>query len=141
MRRLALPLVLALAACGQAAAPVCGDGLVEGTEACDDGNLAPGDGCAATCTVETGYACADGACSPVCGDGMVVGAEVCDGNLDAAHHYCTPDCSGWAGRCDDGVVQPAHEACDDRNLVVGDGCNACQPSFGYTCDAATNTCT
>lgn len=30
----------------------CGDGLVSATEACDDGNLASGDGCSATCTVE-----------------------------------------------------------------------------------------
>ena len=25
--------------------PVCGNGIVESTETCDDGNLAPGDGC------------------------------------------------------------------------------------------------
>ena len=27
---------------------VCGDGVVEGTEACDDGNLDPNDGCSPT---------------------------------------------------------------------------------------------
>src|SRR5207237_1557369 len=31
---------------------VCGDGLVAGTEECDDGNTLPGDGCNATCHVE-----------------------------------------------------------------------------------------
>jgi cysteine-rich repeat protein len=36
---------------------VCGDGLVEGAEACDDGNTAASDGCSATCTVEAGWAC------------------------------------------------------------------------------------
>ena len=35
----------------------CGNGMVEGTEACDDGNTAAGDGCSATCTVESGYVC------------------------------------------------------------------------------------
>ena len=29
--------------------PVCGNGVVEGNEECDDGNHAPGDGCSSTC--------------------------------------------------------------------------------------------
>jgi cysteine-rich repeat protein len=37
---------------------VCGDGTVAGTEQCDDGNLAVGDGCSDTCTYE------------YCGDGL-----------------------------------------------------------------------
>lgn len=32
--------------------PGCGDGLTSGAEQCDDGNLANGDGCSSTCTVE-----------------------------------------------------------------------------------------
>lgn len=32
--------------------PVCGDGLVAGTEQCDDGNTTANDGCSATCTLE-----------------------------------------------------------------------------------------
>ena len=36
---------------------VCGNGLFEGAESCDDGNLVAGDGCSATCTVETNYVC------------------------------------------------------------------------------------
>jgi len=35
-----------------AAVPVCGNGIVEGTEQCDDGNTINGDGCSATCTIE-----------------------------------------------------------------------------------------
>jgi cysteine-rich repeat protein len=31
---------------------VCGNGLVQGAEQCDDGNIAGGDGCSAICTVE-----------------------------------------------------------------------------------------
>jgi cysteine-rich repeat protein len=31
---------------------VCGDGTIQGLEECDDGNLAGGDGCSATCEVE-----------------------------------------------------------------------------------------
>ena len=37
---------------------VCGDGVVEGIEQCDDSNTMPGDGCSMSCQWET----------PVCGD-------------------------------------------------------------------------
>ncbi len=44
-------------------ATVCGDGVPEGHEACDDGNTAPTDGCAMDCSIEVagtgGVACAD----------------------------------------------------------------------------------
>lgn len=33
-------------------APVCGNGIVEGTETCDDGGTDGGDGCSATCALE-----------------------------------------------------------------------------------------
>lgn len=36
----------------------CGDGTIGMGEVCDDGNEAGGDGCSATCTVESGYVCA-----------------------------------------------------------------------------------
>lgn len=36
---------------------VCGDGSVDAPEACDDANTDAGDGCSATCTVESNYLC------------------------------------------------------------------------------------
>jgi cysteine-rich repeat protein len=36
---------------------VCGNGLLEATEQCDDGNTVEGDGCSSTCTVENGFVC------------------------------------------------------------------------------------
>ena len=43
-------------------APVCGNGMPEGTEDCDDGNTDDGDCCSATCTFEAaGSTCDDGA--------------------------------------------------------------------------------
>jgi cysteine-rich repeat protein len=36
-------------------APMCGDGLVDGSEECDDGWLTPGDGCDSSCQVEPGW--------------------------------------------------------------------------------------
>lgn len=44
---------------------ICGDGLVF-TLPCDDGNLVDGDGCSATCQVETGYACTNTPAPSVC---------------------------------------------------------------------------
>ena len=38
--------------CGQTAAPVCGDGVKEGNEECDDGNTKDGDGCSSNCKIE-----------------------------------------------------------------------------------------
>ncbi|MEZ4398816.1 MAG: Ig-like domain-containing protein [Kofleriaceae bacterium] len=64
--------------------PMCGDGVVEAPEACDDAGTAAGDGCGPACAVELGWSCAGSpsACAPVCGDGLPVGGEACDdGNL------------------------------------------------------------
>jgi cysteine-rich repeat protein len=37
----------------------CGDGTRDAGEFCDDGNILGNDGCSATCTVETHYACSE----------------------------------------------------------------------------------
>ncbi len=37
--------------------PVCGNGIVEAGEQCDDGNLVDGDGCSSTCQIEPGFRC------------------------------------------------------------------------------------
>src|SRR2546425_785705 len=53
---LALAVTLASAALpidhSVAGAQTCGNGVVEGTEECDDGNTTSGDGCSATCQLE-----------------------------------------------------------------------------------------
>jgi cysteine-rich repeat protein len=41
--------------CLSESAQLCGDGQIVGTEVCDDGNLADGDGCSASCTAATCY--------------------------------------------------------------------------------------
>ncbi|MBK7154549.1 MAG: hypothetical protein IPH72_22665 [Sandaracinaceae bacterium] len=41
------------------AAAACGDFRLEVGEACDDGNVTPGDGCSAMCAVESGFVCED----------------------------------------------------------------------------------
>ena len=71
---------------------VCGDGKVEGTETCDDGNTLPNDGCSPTCHVEPNCSSATGTCISKCGDGLVVNEECDDGNTtngDGCSSTCT----------------------------------------------------
>ncbi len=59
------------------AAPICGNGIQENGEQCDDGNLHSGDGCSAMCSPERAII------SPVCGNSIVEPGEQCDdGNAD-----------------------------------------------------------
>lgn len=56
---------------GGAVMQVCGNGIPEGTEECDDMNMTPSDGCESDCTL-----------TPRCGNGKREGTETCDdGNL------------------------------------------------------------
>ncbi len=61
---------------------VCGDGVVENFESCDDGNTLPGDGCDADCNVE-----------PTCPNGIVEGGEACDDGNMVPGDGCEPDCT------------------------------------------------
>ncbi|MEO5729012.1 MAG: DVUA0089 family protein, partial [Byssovorax sp.] len=78
----------------------CGDGVKAGIEACDDGNVVAGDGCSATCTVQSGFTCAGTApsiCTTICGDGIKVGAEVCDDGNTVSGDCCSSACQLEAG--------------------------------------------
>ena len=46
----------------RARAAVCGDGVAEGTEECDDGDTTSGDGCSSTCQLESTRR----RCAPAC---------------------------------------------------------------------------
>ena len=96
-----------------APAPVCGDGVVDEGEGCDEGAANADD---AACTL---------ACAPAaCGDGLTqAGVEGCDdGNLDAGDG-CSATCT--LESCGDGVVS-GDEACDDGNQADDDDClNLC----------------
>ena len=85
---------------------VCGDGKVEGSEGCDDGNTKPNDGCSPTCHFEPNCSSATGTCTSKCGDGLVVNEECDDGN--------TNDNDGCSSTCkvepDFQCAQPASDA-------------------------------
>lgn len=88
---------------------VCGNGLLEFPELCDDANLSNEDGCDSNCTPGR------------CGNRLVTNGETCDEG--GATPTCDADCTAVA--CGDGHRNlAAGEECDDGNLDDGDGCTA-----------------
>jgi len=84
---------------------VCGDGVREGAEACDDGNVIDGDGCASSCTFEPN--CTSGTCASKCGDGLKLPPEGCDDGNTADADGCSHDCMVEDGfTCTDSTMSP-----------------------------------
>jgi cysteine-rich repeat protein len=73
-------------ACGTSSGPVCGNGIKEASEECDDGNTVNGDGCSAQCTLEEASACSEFPCGNK-GD-MVEVCHIPPGNPQNAHTIC-----------------------------------------------------
>ncbi|WP_181198068.1 DUF4215 domain-containing protein [Enhygromyxa salina] len=122
---------------------VCGDGVVNGDEECDDGNPDDTDECLSSCLLATcgdgiiwegneecddgnpedGDECTNACTSAVCGDGAVqAGVEECDDGNDISTDDCTTDCV--AATCGDGIIWEGNEECDDGNDVSTDDCTA-----------------
>jgi cysteine-rich repeat protein len=140
-------------------AGACGNGKLDSeAEACDDGNLADGDGCAANCgLIEPNYSCMAGyECQyvHVCGDGRVGGGETCDDGNATPGDGCSENCfveADWrcpsAGAaceyavfCGDSNLGGS-ETCDDSNTTAGDGCSeACQTEPGWDCSQVGARC-
>jgi choice-of-anchor A domain-containing protein len=122
---------------------VCGDGVTDVGEECDDGNASNGDACTTSCQVaecgdgyeQPGEECDDGnhynndACTNTCddarcGDGYEQPGEECDDGNSSNNDVCTNKCEDPV--CGDGYIQPG-EMCDDGNLSNNDGCtNTCR---------------
>ena len=122
---------------------LCGNGAIDGSEECDDGNANDGDGCTRACTL--------------CGNGTVTSPETCetpltctgganDGNacttaVDCPGGFCTTkniagcDANCTLPACGNGNVSGS-ETCDDGNTSDEDACpadciiDACTPQAG-----------
>ncbi|MBQ4359655.1 MAG: DUF4215 domain-containing protein [Proteobacteria bacterium] len=105
--------------------PECGDGVIAGSEVCDDGNAEGGDGCSADCRqIENGYACPKAGYDCVssgCGNKILEDGEECDnGPQNVEYSYfggeCSTSCKA-AHYCGDGKLDAVDiengEACDD----------------------------
>ena len=87
--------------------PICGNGIREVGEACDDHNNIAGDGCSPTCALE-----AD------CGNGELEPGEACDDGNHASGDGCSPTCQQeGAGAC---------------SLVPQNGCSTATPACDLT---------
>lgn len=83
-------------------AGICGNGVVEPDETCDDSNATSGDGCDANCKT-TG-----------CGSGIVTAGEACDDGNTADGDCCSSTCT----------ADPAGTACaDDGDVCSNDACD------------------
>jgi fibro-slime domain-containing protein len=141
-----------------ASAAMCGNGVIETGEVCDDGNTRSGDGCRADCAVlEPGWLCGEPGIGcvhdQVCGNGILEAGELCDDHNTADGDGCDAHCGvelGWtcaipgircvAAMCGDGVVA-GFEECDDGNADPGDGCSAsCTLEAGHACDTPGQPC-
>ena len=73
----------------------CSNGVIDAGEACDDGNVASGDGCSGLCAVETGYTCSGtpSSCHTNCGDGILAGIEQCDDGNNTNGDGCNSICN------------------------------------------------
>ena len=133
--------------------PVCGDNVIQAGEMCDPPQV--GNGCDASCQVESGYSCPrPGVCValPVCGNGQREAGEACD--VGASPSDGCVGCaisSGWIcfgvapsvcefPDCGDGIRQYG-EQCDDANGDDADGCSAtCIVEDGWVCPSFGQDC-
>lgn len=121
--------------------PICGDGLIRGSEVCDDGNNLNGDYCSFDCSDITGY-CGDLIVQSLvedCDDSNFNENDGCVSNCLAGYgYYCTG--SGCVSICGDGL-KAFNEACDDANTTPGDGCNSiCRIELGFICTGSPSQC-
>lgn len=103
------------------AVSVCGNGLRERGEDCDDGNTTGGDHCSASCLNE-------GTTAPVCGNGTRDVGEDCDDGNVVAGDGCSVNClhegsTTGGSTCGNGDIGEG-EDCDDGNTASGDGCSS-----------------
>jgi len=155
---LALFSVLTLGGCGHSAGNTgdddgmgdggipanCGNGMIDGSEQCDDGNTQDGDGCSHACMLEGDH-------TPSCGDGILEAGEGCDdGNTtsgDGCSSVCQSEsvglpCTPHTFRCGaSGDVEVCNNAGTAWQYVstCSAGCNggACTDP---TCQAGTKRC-
>jgi cysteine-rich repeat protein len=96
---------------------ICGNGITEAIEQCDDGNTNNNDGCSNSCR------------TPACGNGVREWTEQCDvgTNNGKPGSPCTAQClnAGVASVCGNGLRE-GNEQCDDGNKSNTDTCsNVC----------------
>jgi cysteine-rich repeat protein len=116
----------------------CGDGNLQGTEECDDGNTADGDCCSADCAFESNASSCDDADACTSADSCD-GAGSCVGGPPLSCddvNACTDDSCDSGSGC---VFTNNSDPCSDGNACTSvDACSggACSPGPPLDCDDA-----
>jgi cysteine-rich repeat protein len=120
------------------ALPICGNGVVEPGEVCDDANGDDADGCTSSCLFPRDHACvASAQCQTKLCEGQVCTPCTSAGQCGSGLRCAEGNCLFGGEQCGDATVQ-AGEACDDANLNEQDQCtSACLLPFGRACTHAT----
>jgi fibro-slime domain-containing protein len=136
---------------------ICGDGTIQRSEQCDDGNAVNDDGCSRICQIEANWDCpTEGKpCIYVgkCGSGRLTTNKACEDGNTTSGDGCSSDCktveTGFicrvpgkpcTTRCGDGIIK-GFETCDDGNTDNGDGCSAtCKIEPGFDCTGSPSSC-
>jgi cysteine-rich repeat protein len=134
-------------------AQVCGNGTVEGSEQCDDGNTVNADCCSAQCVFESnGSPCGNQDTTACTEPDSCTGDGYCSPGNQPAGTQCTTDGNMCTDDECDGLGVCIHinntDPCDDYLFCTGaDTCNGgtCSvhsgdPCFPLLCDEITNTC-
>ncbi|CAD8055706.1 unnamed protein product [Paramecium primaurelia] len=100
--------------------PICGDGVINGNEQCDDGNLIEADGCNNKCEFQCHAACL------LCEKGICLECDAYQGFSEYLNQC--------ASKCGDGLWEPLTEQCDDANNIDFDGCSKdCKIEIDWFC--------
>jgi hypothetical protein len=112
----------------------CGDRIVTGDEACDDGP-AGSSLCSAECQLMPGVACASGSCCDSTTGEFRVGGELC---RDAMHQCDLPDyCSGTSADCGADIFKADGTECTEGGVGARCSGGSCK-GLDAQCSAAFN---
>ena len=111
--------------------PLCGNGLLEDGEECDDGNAENEDGCDSNCRIETEWHCEGepSVCEYTCGDAIRQEWEECDGD-DLGGETCETLAEGYKG----GELFCTEDCVFDKTWCISPMCGDGFLDFGEECD-------
>jgi hypothetical protein len=120
----------------------CGDGDLDGSEECDDGNVFDGDCCSSSCEYDApGSSCTD---NNPCTDDACNGAGVCLHTNNTApcddDLFCTGSDTCAGGTCSMHAGDPCAGGLECNN-TCNEAFDECQASFGTPCTDDGNQCT
>jgi cysteine-rich repeat protein len=135
----------------------CGDGVLGGSETCDDGNTLANDGCSSACRLEPGASCpmpGRPCVVSTCGNGKTEPGERCDCGTDSNNlpsgckapnglfygdgQGCSKTCTAEPLCLDaSGKTQACTTSCGDGNVDPGE---ACDDGNGFDGDGCSSKC-